>query len=145
MNTKHRIVAALLRLYPAAWRQEYGGEFEDLLLARPLTAAVAADVVFNGLRQRLRAIEPATFLGLLMLTVVTVAFVVTPDSVLQAQLTAYDAAAAKKGQGNTLFHEIEASQKAFAARAVKWDLDNNVNRRMAYNHYFAQKAAPKKA
>ena len=36
-----------------------------------------------------------------------------------------------------LFKEIEASQKAFAARAVKWDLDTNVNRRMAYNHYFA--------
>ena len=46
-------------------------------------------------------------------------------------------AAAKKSEGNALFKEIEASQKAFAARAVKWDLDTNVNRRMAYNHYFA--------
>jgi hypothetical protein len=28
---------------------------------------------------------------------------------------------------------------------VKWDMDYNVNRRMAYNHYFgAKKAAPKK-
>ena len=26
---------------------------------------------------------------------------------------------------------------------VKWDLDNNVRREMAYNHYFS-KAAPKK-
>jgi hypothetical protein len=34
----------------------------------------------------------------------------------------------------------------FAERAVKWDMDNNVNRRMAYNHYFGpKKAAPKKA
>mgnify|MGYP006171656479 CR=1 FL=1 len=39
---------------------------------------------------------------------------------------------------------IEASQRAFAERAVKWDLDTNVNRRMAYNHYFA-KAAGKTA
>jgi len=65
-------------------------------------------------------------------------FYKTPDAVLQRQLTGYDAAAAKKvAEGNVLFKEIEASQKAFAARAVKWDLDTNVNRRMAYNHYFA--------
>jgi hypothetical protein len=24
---------------------------------------------------------------------------------------------------------------------VRWDLDTNVNRRMAYNHYFGKKAA----
>ena len=29
----------------------------------------------------------------------------------------------------------------FAERAVKWDLDTNVPRRMAYNHYFAKPAA----
>jgi TRAP-type mannitol/chloroaromatic compound transport system substrate-binding protein len=80
-----------------------------------------------------------------------VKFYKTPDSVLAAQLTAYDAAAAKKGEGNAIFKEIEASQRAFAERAVKWDLDNNVSRRMAYNHYFAKaaaapsKAPPKKA
>src|SRR6185503_15647421 len=71
-----------------------------------------------------------------------VKFYKTPDSVLQAQLTAYDSAAAKKGEGNALFKEIEASQKKFAERAVKWDLDNNVSRRMAYNHYFGKAAAP---
>jgi TRAP-type mannitol/chloroaromatic compound transport system substrate-binding protein len=68
-------------------------------------------------------------------------FYKTPDAVLQRQLTGYDAAAAKKGEGNALFKEIEASQKQFAERAVKWDLDTNVSRRMAYNHYFAPKAA----
>jgi TRAP-type mannitol/chloroaromatic compound transport system substrate-binding protein len=72
-----------------------------------------------------------------------VRFYRTPTSILQAQLAAYDAAAAKKAEGNALFKEIEASQKAFAERAVKWDLDNNVRREMAYNHYFA-KPAPKK-
>jgi TRAP-type mannitol/chloroaromatic compound transport system substrate-binding protein len=73
-----------------------------------------------------------------------VRFYKTPDAVLQAQLTAYDTAATKKGEGNAIFKEIEASQKAFAERAVKWDLDNNVNRRMAYNHYFGAKPAPAK-
>ena len=73
-----------------------------------------------------------------------VKFYKTPDPVLQTQLTAYDAAAAKKATDNALFKEIAESQKAFAARAVRWDLDTNVGRRMAYNHYFAKAAAPAK-
>ncbi|MBU2227614.1 MAG: C4-dicarboxylate ABC transporter, partial [Proteobacteria bacterium] len=75
-----------------------------------------------------------------------VKFYKTPDAILQRQLTAYDETAAKKGEGNPLFREIEASQKKFAKRVVKWDMDYNVSRRMAYNHYFgAKKAEPKKA
>jgi TRAP-type mannitol/chloroaromatic compound transport system substrate-binding protein len=71
-----------------------------------------------------------------------VRFYRTPDSVLQTQLTAYDAAADKKAADNPLFKEIAESQKSFAARAVKWDLDTNVGRRMAYNHYFGRPAKP---
>jgi len=74
-----------------------------------------------------------------------VRFYKTPDSLLQAQLAAYDQAASKKAAENPLFKEVEASQKAFAERAVRWDLDTNVNRRMAYNHYFAKAAAAKGA
>jgi len=73
-----------------------------------------------------------------------VKFYKTPDSMLQMQLGAYDDAASKKGAGNAMFKEIEDSQKKFAARAVKWDLDTNVNRRMAYNHYFGAKPAAAK-
>jgi TRAP-type mannitol/chloroaromatic compound transport system substrate-binding protein len=68
-----------------------------------------------------------------------VRFYRTPQAILQAQLKAYDDAAAKKGEGNALFKEIEASQKAFARRVVRWDFDNNVRREMAYNHYFGQR------
>ncbi len=73
-----------------------------------------------------------------------VKFYKTPDSLLQRQLTAYDQAADKKAGGNDLFKEIVASQKKFAERVVKWEMDTVVNRRMAYNHYFGQKAAPAK-
>ena len=68
-----------------------------------------------------------------------VKFYKTPDAILQQQLTIYDQVAAKKAGDNALFKEIADSQKAFAERVVKWDMDNNVNRRMAYNHYFAAK------
>lgn len=68
-----------------------------------------------------------------------VRFFKTPDSILQEQLTAYDTAIAKR-KDNALFNEILASQKKYAERVVKWDLDNNVQRRMAYNHYFGKRA-----
>jgi TRAP-type mannitol/chloroaromatic compound transport system substrate-binding protein len=71
-----------------------------------------------------------------------VRFYKTPDSVLQRQLETYDAAVAKKVGENPLFKEILESQRVFAERAVKWDLDTNVPRRMAYNHYFAKGAKP---
>ena len=77
-----------------------------------------------------------------------VRFYKTPDSILQKQLEVYDQIVAKKSAENPIFKEILESQRAFAERAVKWDMDNNVNRRMAYNHYFAKQAAatpPKKA
>jgi TRAP-type mannitol/chloroaromatic compound transport system substrate-binding protein len=67
----------------------------------------------------------------------------TPDSVLAAQLRAYDQAAAKR-KDNSIFREIEESQKAFARRAVRFNLDYNVSPRMAYNHYFGSKPAAKK-
>src|SRR5690242_19153896 len=75
-----------------------------------------------------------------------VRFYKTPDSILQKQLEVYDQVVAKKAAESPLFKEIIDSQRAFAERAVKWDMDNNVNRRMAYTWYFGQKsgAAPAK-
>ena len=75
-----------------------------------------------------------------------VKFYKTPDSLLQAQLTLWDAILAKKSAENPLFKEIVESQKVFAERAVKWDQDTIVSRRMAMNHFFgANKPAAKKA
>jgi TRAP-type mannitol/chloroaromatic compound transport system substrate-binding protein len=74
-----------------------------------------------------------------------VKFYKTPDSLLQAQLVVWDEVVAKKGADNPLFREVEKSQRTFAERAMKWDMDTNNNRRMAYNHYFVTRSAPKKA
>jgi TRAP-type mannitol/chloroaromatic compound transport system substrate-binding protein len=74
-----------------------------------------------------------------------VKFYKTPDAILQQQLTIYDGVANKMAAANPLFKRILDSQRAFAARTVKWDMDTNTNRRMAYNHYFGPKPAPKKA
>jgi TRAP-type mannitol/chloroaromatic compound transport system substrate-binding protein len=74
-----------------------------------------------------------------------VRFYKTPDSVLRAQLAAYDKAVAKQAAENPMMKEILESQKRFAERVVKWDLDTNVSRRMAYDNYFRAKAAGKSA
>ena len=85
-----------------------------------------------------------------MQTKQNVKFYKTPDAILQKQLELYDQIVAKKSAENPFFKEVVESQMKFAARAVRWDLDTYVNRRMAYNHYFgrrpaAAKGAPAKA
>jgi TRAP-type mannitol/chloroaromatic compound transport system substrate-binding protein len=72
-----------------------------------------------------------------------VRFYRTPDSVLQKQLEIFDQVEAKKSAELPAFKEVADSQRAFAARAVKWELDTVVPRRMAFNHYFAKPAAKK--
>jgi TRAP-type mannitol/chloroaromatic compound transport system substrate-binding protein len=74
-----------------------------------------------------------------------VTFYKTPDTVLQKQLTLWSEIMEKKSAENPLFKEIAASQRAFAERAVKWDQEVYVSRRMAVSHFFgAKKDAPKK-
>jgi TRAP-type mannitol/chloroaromatic compound transport system substrate-binding protein len=73
-----------------------------------------------------------------------VKFYKTPDPILQKQLDIYDQVVEKKSGENAAFKEIVESQRVFAERAVRWDMDTNVSRRMAYNHYWTKKAAPTK-
>jgi TRAP-type mannitol/chloroaromatic compound transport system substrate-binding protein len=74
-----------------------------------------------------------------------VKFYKTPDAVLQDQLKLWDAIIEKKSAENPIFKEVIASQRAFAERAVKWEQDTMVGRRMAMNYYFGAKSAAPKA
>jgi len=73
-----------------------------------------------------------------------VRFFRTPDAVLQQQLASYDEVAKKRAEGNTLFGEIQASQRRFAERAVRWELDTVVERRSAFDHYFPASGSARK-
>jgi TRAP-type mannitol/chloroaromatic compound transport system substrate-binding protein len=68
-----------------------------------------------------------------------VKFYKTPDAILQAQMKLWDQIVEKKSAENPMFKEIVASQKVFAERAVKWENDYMVNRRLAVTHYFSGK------
>jgi hypothetical protein len=61
---KTRLVALLMRLYPTAWRNEYGAELTSMLQGRPLTTRVVSDVVLSAMWQRMRAVDLATWVGL---------------------------------------------------------------------------------
>jgi TRAP-type mannitol/chloroaromatic compound transport system substrate-binding protein len=65
----------------------------------------------------------------------------TPDSILQAQLKIWDETIAKRGAdaSNPWFKKVLDSQKAFAERVGKWYYDQNVDYRIAFNHYFGKK------
>src|SRR4249919_3339346 len=64
----------------------------------------------------------------------------TPDAVLKRQLEVYDEVVKKKAGENPLFKEIDESQLAFAKRAVQWEQDTVVPRKMAFDHYFGPNA-----
>ena len=73
-----------------------------------------------------------------------VKFYKTPDSILRAQLDAWDKVTAKKAGENPHFKKVLDSQKEFAQRAGAWQNDYTVDFKIAWNRYFAQQR-PKKS
>jgi TRAP-type mannitol/chloroaromatic compound transport system substrate-binding protein len=73
-----------------------------------------------------------------------VRFFKTPDAILKRQLEVFDQVATKKASENALFKEILDSQIAFARRAVQWEVDTVVDRKMAYTHYFGPQGVANK-
>ncbi len=71
-------------------------------------------------------------------------FYKTPDSILRAQLDAWDKVVAAKTKENPLMQKVLDSQREFAQRAGQWQNDYVVDYKMAWNRYFS-KAQPKKA
>jgi TRAP-type mannitol/chloroaromatic compound transport system substrate-binding protein len=65
-------------------------------------------------------------------------FYKTPDSILKAQLDAWDKVIAKKTAENPHFKKVLDSQRTFAERAGQWQADYMVDFKMAYNRYFSK-------
>ena len=60
----------------------------------------------------------------------------TPDAILRKQLEVWDQVIAKKA-ADPMFKKVLESQRAFARRAGRWQIDTLVDFKMAYNHFFA--------
>jgi len=113
-------------------------------LPEKLRAIIAGAVEASSADMMWKAIDRYSQDYIELQTKDNVKFYKTPDAILQKQLEIFDSVMDKR-KDNALFVEIIESQKKFAARAVRWDLDTYVNRRMAYNYYFGPKPAAKKA
>ena len=59
----------------------------------------------------------------------------TPDSVLQAQLAAWDKVLAAQS-AEPFFAKVAESQKAWTKRVVGPQFDAEVDQQMAYDHFF---------
>jgi TRAP-type mannitol/chloroaromatic compound transport system substrate-binding protein len=70
-----------------------------------------------------------------------VRFFKTPDDVLRAQMGAWSTVVNEKRKENPFFAKVLDSQMAWARRTVTWSMDTVVDPRIAYNHWFGQKAA----
>jgi TRAP-type mannitol/chloroaromatic compound transport system substrate-binding protein len=68
-----------------------------------------------------------------------VKFYKTPDSILRAQLQAWDDVTAKKSAENPMFAKVYESMRVYAQRVCRWQNDTNVDFKMAYNHFFNKK------
>ncbi len=68
-----------------------------------------------------------------------VKFYKTPDAdAADASSSAYDAARRRRPPTTRCSRKSRSRRRPSPQRAVRWDLDTNVNRRMAYNHYFGK-------
>ena len=68
-----------------------------------------------------------------------VKFYKTPDSILKAQLAAWENVVAAKSKENPMFKKVYDSMKAYAQRTVQWQADTLVDMRPAYASTFAKK------
>ena len=69
-----------------------------------------------------------------------VKFYKTPDSILRAQLAAWDKVTTKKAGENAMFKKVMDSMRAYSQRTGRWKNDTEIDFRMAWNRYFGQRA-----
>jgi len=109
-------------------------------LPTKLQAQIASAVEAASQDMQWKAIDRYSKDYLEMRTKDGIKFYKTPDSVLKRQLEIFDDVAKKKAADNPLFRKIIESQLAFAKRAVQWEQDTVVSRKMAFDHYFGPNA-----
>ncbi|MCC5812872.1 MAG: TRAP transporter substrate-binding protein [Ectothiorhodospiraceae bacterium] len=64
---------------------------------------------------------------------------ITPDSVLQAQLEAWDKVIERESAQSEFFKKVIDSQRAFCEKTVAFHLEGNTPKEPAYEHFFGRK------
>ena len=63
----------------------------------------------------------------------------TPDSVLQAQLKAWDVVIERESKADPFFKKVIDSQKAYCEKTVSFQIENSTPKDPAYEHFFGKK------
>ncbi|WP_229358972.1 TRAP transporter substrate-binding protein [Halomonas salipaludis] len=63
---------------------------------------------------------------------------ITPDSVLEAQLAAWDTVIERESNNSEFFKRVVDSQKAYCERVVGWHLEGNTPKGPAYRHFYGK-------
>ena len=95
---------------------------------RVATEAASADMSWKAMDRYSKDLE-------MMRTELGVEVHRTPESVLQSQLEAWDTVI-ENLSSDPFFAKVIDSQKAWAQRVVGFQLENEVDQEMAYNHFF---------
>jgi TRAP-type mannitol/chloroaromatic compound transport system substrate-binding protein len=64
---------------------------------------------------------------------------ITPDSILEAQLKAWDVVIERESGANPFFKKVIDSQRAFCEKTVAYHLEGNTPKEPAYEHFFGRK------
>lgn len=64
---------------------------------------------------------------------------ITPSSVLEAQLKAWDVVIERESAANPFFRRVIESQKAFCAKTVAFHIEGTTPKEPAYEHFFGRK------
>ena len=64
---------------------------------------------------------------------------ITPDSILEAQLKAWDVVIERESAANPFFKKVIDSQRAFCEKTVAYHLEGNTPKEPAYEHFFGRK------
>lgn len=64
---------------------------------------------------------------------------ITPDSILKAQLDAWDVVIKRETEANAFFKKVIDSQRAFCEKTVAFHLEGNTPKEPAYEHFFGRK------
>ncbi|MCE9665793.1 TRAP transporter substrate-binding protein [Halomonas sp. M5N1S17] len=63
---------------------------------------------------------------------------ITPDSVLEAQLTAWDTVIESESNNSEFFKRVVDSQREYCERVVGWHLEGNTPKEPAYRHFYGK-------
>ncbi len=114
-------------------RRRFQGLPEELqAILKYASEAASSDMYWKAMRRYPEDLEK-------MRTEQGVRTYITPDSILEAQLKAWDVVIERESGANPFFKKVIESQRAFCEKTVAFHLEGDTPKEPAYEHFFGRK------